>query len=68
MAHAADAAAASGSEVREGVVNERPCRERALAVHELAVLLEGIDVVELRTKPRREPPPRARPQPDALSH
>lgn len=31
-----------------------------LDVHELAVLLEGIDVAELRTKPRWEPTPRVR--------
>lgn len=31
-----------------------------LDVHELAVLLEGIDVAELRTKPRWEPTPHVR--------
>lgn len=32
----------------------------AIDVHELAMLLEGIDVSRARTKPRWEPPPRAR--------
>lgn len=32
----------------------------ALDAHELAALLEGIDVDELRTKPRWEPTPRVR--------
>ncbi len=32
----------------------------AIAVHELAMLLEGIDVSRAKSKPRWEPPPRAR--------
>jgi transposase len=32
----------------------------AIDVHELAMLLEGIDVSRAKTKPRWEPPPRAR--------
>ena len=33
----------------------------AIDVHELAMLLEGIDVSQAKTKPRWEPPPRTRP-------
>jgi transposase len=33
----------------------------AIDVHELAMLLEGIDVSRAKTKPRWEPPPRTRP-------
>ena len=33
----------------------------AIDVHELAMLLEGIDVSRAKAKPRWEPPPRARP-------
>ena len=33
----------------------------AIDVHELAMLLEGIDVSRARTTPRWEPPPRTRP-------
>jgi transposase len=33
----------------------------AIDVHELAMLLEGIDVSRAKTKPRWEPPPRSRP-------
>ena len=32
----------------------------SIDVHELAMLLEGIDVTRAKTKPRWEPPPRAR--------
>jgi transposase len=32
----------------------------AIDVHELAMLLEGIDVSRVKSKPRWEPPPRAR--------
>lgn len=32
----------------------------AIDVHELAMLLEGIDVAEVKTKPRWEPEPRVR--------
>jgi transposase len=32
----------------------------AIDVHELAMLLEGIDVSRVKTKPRWEPPARAR--------
>ena len=32
----------------------------AIDVHELAMLLEGIDVSRAKTKPRWEPPPRTR--------
>jgi len=32
----------------------------AIDVHELAMLLEGIDVSRAKAKPRWEPPPRAR--------
>ncbi len=32
----------------------------AIDVHELAMLLEGIDVARAKTKPRWEPPPRSR--------
>lgn len=36
-------------------------RSVAIDVHELAMLLEGIDIVRGTTKPRWEPPPRSRP-------
>lgn len=32
----------------------------AIDVHELAMLLEGVDVSQAKTKPRWEPPPRSR--------